>query len=303
MKGVASKMYDRIVIAVDGSEEARRASRRGLQIAQAFDASITVLYVIDQKARRLTESSEEKTRLRERGEKAITEIEDLASDLGQSVTTELAEGRPTSQICECATEQDAGLVVVGRQGLTGVSRRLLGGVTEQLLHRSDCPVLVVPGGGQESDTDHSRVLATTDGSENAEVAVPHGIAFAKRYDSDIHVLNVVDLQAAGGAFNVGGLEKEFIQRLDWRGQEAVVSVANRIEESAPELTVETAVERTTSFEGAAAGVREYVKENQVDLVVMGSHGRSNLERQLLGSVSSTVLRTVDVPVLVVKRPE
>lgn len=54
-------------------------------------------------------------------------------------------------------------------------------------------------------------------------------------------------------------------------------------------------------EGAATGVQDYVGKTEIDLVVMGSHGRSNLKRQLLGSVASTVLRTVDVPVLVVKR--
>jgi nucleotide-binding universal stress UspA family protein len=164
-------------------------------------------------------------------------------------------------------------------------------------------VLVVPGGDQEGEmeADYSRVLMTTDGSENAEVAIPHGIAIAQRYDSDVYVLNVVDLQAAGGVFNAGGLEKEFIDRLDARGQDAVDRVADEIEESAPNRTVKTAVERTKSFEGAAAGVREYVQENEIDLVVMGSHGRSNLQRQLIGSVASTVLRTVDVPVLVAKR--
>jgi nucleotide-binding universal stress UspA family protein len=181
----------------------------------------------------------------------------------------------------------------------------LGGVTEQVLHRSDVPVLVISGEGNDGDieTGYSRVLITTDGSESAEVAIPHGTAIAQRYGSDVHVLNVVDLQAAGGAFNAGGLEKEFLERLDARGQDAVGSVASKIEESASELTVETAVERTASFEGAVAGVREYVEENEIDLVVMGSHGRSNLKRQLLGSVASTVLRTVDVPVLVVKRSD
>ncbi len=243
-----------------------------------------------------------KTQLRERRESAITEIEELASELGHPVTTTLTEGKPAVQISEYAAEQDADLIVVGRQGLTGLGRRLLGGVTEQVLHRSDVPVLVVPGEDDaEMEADYTRVLITTDGSENADVAIPHGIAIAQRYDSAVHVLNVVDLQAAGGAFNAGGLEKEFIERLDARGQDAVDSVATKIEDSAPDLTVETAVERTSSFEGAAAGVREYVEENDVDLVVMGSHGRSNLQRQLIGSVASTVLRTVDVPVLVVKR--
>ena len=307
MKEVAAKiqfeMFDRIVIAVDGSDEARRAARRGLQLAQGFDATVEVLSVVDQKALRLTETSAEKAQLRERGEAALTEIEGLASEFGQTVTTKLLKGKPAVRISEYADEQDADLIVVGRQGLTGLGRRLLGGVTERVLHRNDVPVLVISGEDNEGEVeaDYSRVLITTDGSENAEVAIPHGTAIAQRYGSDVHVLNVVDLQAAGGAFNAGGLEKEFLERLDARGQEAVDSVANKIEESAPELTVNTAVERTASFEGAAAGVREYVEENDIDLIVMGSHGRSNIKRQLLGSVASTVLRTVDAPVLVVKR--
>jgi nucleotide-binding universal stress UspA family protein len=190
-------------------------------------------------------------------------------------------------------------MIVGRQGLTGLGRRLLGGVTERILHRSDVPVLVISGEDNEGEmeADYSRVLITTDGSGNAEVAIPHGTAIAQRYGSDVHILNLVDLQAAGGAFNAGGLEKEFLERLDARGQDAVDSVANTIEESALDLTIETAVERT------AAGVREYVEKNEIDVVIMGSHGRSNLKRELLGSVAFTVLRTVDIPVLVVKRSD
>ena len=298
-------MYDHIVIAVDGSHEARRAARRGLQLARIFDANVDALSVVERGALQLTETAAEKAQLRERGEAALSELEDRASEHGQSVTTKLLEGRPAVRISEYADEQDADLIVVGRQGLTGLGRRLLGGVTEQILHRSDVPVLVVPGEDSDGERErgYSRVLVTTDGSENADVAIPHGTAIAQRYDSDVHVLNVVDLQAAGGAFNAGGLEKEFLERLDARGQDAVDSVANTIEESASDLTVETAVERTASFDGAAAGVREYVEENEIDLVIMGSHGRSNLKRQLLGSVASTVLRTVDVPVLVVKRSD
>jgi nucleotide-binding universal stress UspA family protein len=239
--------------------------------------------------------------LRERRGAALTEIEELASEFGRTVTTTLLEGKPAVRISEYGDEHDADLLVVGRQGLTGLGRRLLGGVTERLLHRSDVPVLVTSADDGDSGTEYSRVLITTDGSENADVAIPHGTAIAQQYGADVHVLHVVDLQAAGGVFNAGGLEGEFLERLDARGQEAVDSVVSELERSNPDLSVQTAVERTTSFEGAAGGIREYVETNDVDLVVMGSHGRSNLERQLLGSVASTVLRTVDVPVLVAKR--
>jgi|AntRauMinimDraft_4_1070384.scaffolds.fasta_scaffold00977_1 nucleotide-binding universal stress UspA family protein len=298
-------MFDHIVIAVDGSDEARRAARRGLGLAQSFDATVDVLSVVEQKALRIIKTSDERDQLRERGEAALTEIEEAASEFSQVVTTKLLEGKPAVRISEYADEREADLIVVGRQGLTGLSRRLLGGVTEQVLRRSDVPVLVVSGGDDEEKMKpgYSRVLITTDGSENADVAIPHGIGIAQRYGSTVHVLNVVDIQAAGGPFNAGGLEKEFVERLEARGKDAVGSVARKIKESAPSLTVETAVKQTTSFEGTAAGVREYITENEIDLVVMGSHGRSNPKRQLLGSVASTVLRTADVPVLVVKRSD
>lgn len=296
-------MYSRMLIAVGGSDEARHAAARGLRLAADFDASVTVLYVVEQKALTLTETTSERSRLRERGEAALAEIGDLAADRDQQLTTTIAEGKPSVQISEHAAEEDADLIVVGRQGLTGVGRRILGGVTENVLHRSDVPVYVVPGEATDAgdDDELSRLLIPTDGSENAKSATPHGIAIAERFESTVHVLNVVDLQSAGGMFDAGGLERSFVQRLESRGQQAVDRIAKEIEETASDVPVETAVETTTSFEGAAAGLRDYVEEHDIDLAVMGSHGRSNLQRQLLGSVASTVIRTVDVPVLVVKR--
>lgn len=291
-------MYDRILIAVDGSEEAEHAARRGLELARVFDAAVDVLHVVEHTGLRLTQSTEEERRLREYGEAALAEIEELAAEAGETVTTTLTEGTPAVRIAEHAAERDAGLVVLGRRGLTGVGERLLGGVTERVLHHSDAPVLVVPDTPEEHG-DCARVLVPTDGSENAEAAVEHGGALGRRYGAELHALNVVDLQAAGGVFGAGGLEQEFVERLEASGCDAVERVATGIAGADADPDARTAVERTDSFEGVGAGIREYVREADIDVVVMGSRGRSNLERGLLGSVTSTVLRTVDVPVLVV----
>jgi nucleotide-binding universal stress UspA family protein len=297
-------MYSHIVIPVDGSDEAAVAARRGLELAATVDATVDVLHVVERNALRLTRGADERERLRERGRDVLADVEAIAAELGRPVRTELREGKPAVQIDEFAAGRDADLIVVGRQGATGLGKRLLGGVTEQVLHRSDVPVFVVPGETQATGdaADYTRVLVPTDGSENAEVATRHGATIAREYDAALHVLNVVDLQAEGGLFSAGGLERDFVDRLQARGREAVDRVASDVREASPGLDVETAVVETKSFEGAAAGIREYVADSGTDLVVMGSHGRSNLGRQLLGSVASTVLRTVDVPVLVVKRP-
>jgi nucleotide-binding universal stress UspA family protein len=314
-------MLDRIVIAVDGSEQATYAARRGLAVAEGVDATVDVLHVVPQTSLRLTETAAEQSRLRDRGEAALADIAALASEYDCSHSTTVSEGNPVVEISAYAAEQDADLIVLGRQGLTGLGKRLLGGVTEQVLHRSDVPVFVVPytdavdavdevdemdqvdevAAGGETATDYGRILIPTDGSANAEAATDYGATIAQSYGSAVHVLHMIDVQAAGGPFDAGGLTEQFIERLETSGQEAVERVEREIADSAPALDLSTAVERTNSSEGVAVGVRDYVETNDIDLIIMGSHGRSNLRRQLLGSVASSVLRLVDVPLLIVKR--
>ncbi|MFD1527131.1 universal stress protein, partial [Halolamina salina] len=97
-----------------------------------------------------------------------------------------------------------------------------------------------------------------------------------------------------------GLQPGFVERLERRGEEAVHQVADEISAEYAEADVRTIVEQTTQ-KGAAGVIATYVEENDVDAVVMGSHGRGDLKRALLGSVASKVLRSVDVPVLVAVR--
>ncbi|MFC3957048.1 universal stress protein [Halovivax cerinus] len=300
-------MFDHIVIAVDGSDEARHAAVQGLDLASLFDASVDVVHVVERSARRLARSPTEETRLRERGEGILAEVEELAADRELTVQTVQLEGAPASSLCAYAGEHGADGIVVGRQGLTGLGRRLLGGVTERILSRSDVPVFVVPDppdgvdvadlGAPESSYD--RVLVPTDGSEPAMAAARYGAAIAAEQGATLHVLNVVDIQSAGGLFDAGGLERSFVERLEVQGRETVDETNAVITDTGAEVDLVRAVERRSSFDGVAPGICEYAEGQDVDLIVMGSHGRSGVERGLLGSVASTVLRTAAVPVLVV----
>ncbi len=116
------------------------------------------------------------------------------------------------------------------------------------------------------------ILFPTDGSEGAAVALEHAIDQARQYDATLDVLHVGDSDDDG---------------------DAVESAAERARDAG--LHVNTAIVEGTPHEVIA----DYVADRGVDVVVMGSHGRRGLDRYLLGSVTERVLRTVDVPVLVV----
>ncbi len=140
---------------------------------------------------------------------------------------------------------------------------------------------------------YDQILVPTDGSSRATAAATHALSLARQYDARLHVLYVMDVAAASG----GPLEdaSSVRDRLTEVGQEATGAIETRAADV--DVPVVTAL-----LDGAPAEtIIEYVGANDVDLVVMGTHGRSGLPRYLLGSVTERVIRSVGVPVLTVSQ--
>ena len=133
------------------------------------------------------------------------------------------------------------------------------------------------------------ILFPTDGSPGAESARTYALALAADQKATLHVLHVVETVAPAAS-----LHEVIIERMTDRGRELVETVAS--DGRAHGVTVETAVEEGDPAETIVA----YAAENGVDLVVMPTHGRQELTKAILGSVTDKVIRTGDVPVLVVK---
>lgn len=297
-----SDMYDRVIVAVDGSDDAKRAARTGFALARKVDASVRILNVLERSILDVLRSSSDRDQIREERMELLAEFESEATADGIEAETTLLEGNPSAQIAAVADDEPKSVIVLGRQGRSTVSRKLMGGVTERVLEAGVAPVLVEPTDKSRSEPlDLREILLPTDGSSNAEAAVPHAAALATETDARMHVLSVVDLQQAGGVFNAGGLETEFVERLESEVDDILESAVTAVADQAPSLDIRTVRRKSTDFDGVSGAIETYMETEDIDLVVMGSHGRSNVSRQVLGSVTSTVLRSVDVPVLVAPR--
>ncbi|WP_142857031.1 universal stress protein [Salinigranum halophilum] len=141
---------------------------------------------------------------------------------------------------------------------------------------------------------YDAILVPTDGSAAGDRAVEHAVEFATAYDATVHALYVVD--AALYSSLEAGVDA-VIDALESEGQAAVDAVADRCE--AEGIDVETAVLVGTIHRS----IRDYVTDHDIDLVVMGTHGRKGIERFLLGSVTERTVRTSPVPVLTVRAPD
>lgn len=285
-------MFETILVPVDGSDRAKHAAKFGRELAQCYDARIEVLHVFKE-GRRRDETGERDPK--ERGREILDEIAELASGVGVVVDTHLAEGQPHKSIPDHVDKNDVDLVVMGRRVRSGLGERLIGTSTDRVLRRTSTPVLTVPGGNGQHPTDinYENILITTDGSENAERAAPYGVSIARHVAGSLHLLNVVDVQAEAGAFNAGGVTDEFIEQLESDGRKATEKLARQIDNA--DITVQSSVVRGTLHEA----IGEYVAENGIDLVVIASENKSKLISQSLRSITDRVLRTVNVPVLVV----
>lgn len=143
--GVAAGVYETIMVPTDGSDVALRAAREAFRIADAFDATVHLVFVIDESASSFLLSGDTMSQvldaLNAEGEAAVEAAAAEAGDV--PVVSEVVRGMHVSgTIGEYARDHDVDLVVMGTRGRHGVDH-VLGSTTERVLEQVGVPTLVV----------------------------------------------------------------------------------------------------------------------------------------------------------------
>jgi nucleotide-binding universal stress UspA family protein len=143
---------------------------------------------------------------------------------------------------------------------------------------------------------YRNILIATDGSENTQRAISYGIEIAKLSRATIHALYVVDTTSFSSIPMDAGWE-EMYEIMKKEGEKAVFEVKERGEAAGVEV-------REVLWEGhPSTEIINFAENNDIDLIVMGTLGKTGLDRFLLGSVAEKVVRNSKVPVLVVRSQE
>lgn len=281
---------DSILLPTDGSEDALAGAKRGIELAVAVDADVHVLSVAD--TSEIDGSSMDETELRAAAEaEAETAVEAVARQAREhdlEVTTTTEHGTPYRVIADYVDAAGIDAIAMGTKGRSGVRRVLLGSVTENVLRTVDVPVLAIPPSAADSSLTESTVddvLVPTDGSEGASAAIDWGVSAASTFDAAVHALYSADTRRIPG----GATTDEILAGLERAGEDALEEVRQRARDEG------VTVQGTVANGPPARVIRDYADDG-IDLIVIGTHGRSGLERHLLGSVTEAVVRTVEVPV-------
>lgn len=228
------------------------------------------------------------------------EIEGIAASFASpSVTTAGAihVGRPASVIIETAERAFADLVVVGSRGHGLVASMLLGSVSAEVVDHAPCPVLVARRPSVR------RVIVALDGSPLAEGLLAAVEAATFLVGAKIEVVSVAPSTVPSPAVVLAGNTG---MPLSWyeESAEAVHGAMDKTAAAAADRLKAAGLDATSRvlLGDPADELISYGADADVDLIVMGSHGRTGLSRLLLGSVVRNVLLHSHASLLVVRRP-
>lgn len=142
-----------------------------------------------------------------------------------------------------------------------------------------------------------RILVPTDFSDFSRPAMQHGCAIAARFGAELHLLHVVPdpamLVPEAAAFSVETMQAQ--------SESLVQSALETLQKLPPDnWENEKPVVREVRVGAAFMEIIDYARDNEIDLIVIGTHGRSGLMHVLMGSVAERIVRKAPCPVLTVK---
>lgn len=226
------------------------------------------------------------------------------------VQTELILGYPAEIIINYAEENRPDLIVLGAKGLRSTLGILLGGVAQQVIEYAACPVLIVRAPYRPL----RRVLMVTDGSPSSQYASDYLAGFPLPRHTEIitaHVLPPAPLLEPTNLLQTWSLSEDIVQELPPPDVEGMKARQEAEEKRGHEL-----LEKTQAlFKGAgftshtrllrgdtATEIINAVQQDNIDMIVAGSRGLSQVKGWLLGSVSRKLVHYASCSVLVVKKP-
>ncbi|MHB8069233.1 MAG: universal stress protein [Desulfobaccales bacterium] len=268
---------EKLLVCTDGSEESRAALAEALRMARSGGSQVYLLQVVQIIPEFEAAAPDLMARVAEEVRVQLEAAKAEAQGSGVAVETRLSRSISVfSAILQEAEEIQPDMIVMGRYGRTGLARLLMGSVTARVIGHSPFNVLVIPKGAMLT---FDRVMIASDGSPCSQTAFTEALALARRRESKL-----IGVSVATEEGEIPGAE-EIVRQMLAAANQAGVAFQGVVPQGQP----------------ADDGIIQTAIKNEVDLIVVGSHGRTGLKRLLMGSVTERIIGESPCPVLVVKR--
>jgi len=289
-------MYQNILVPLDGSQVASSVLPYVANLAKRLGARVTLLTVFTLRQR---EARGLETEVRAEAQAMGRREAQRLAEAGTLADTLVVSGRPAEQIVNQAEARNFDLIAIGTRGQSGIRRRLVGSVTDEVVRSSRVPVLVLSPRAVERSAQTgyglSSITVPLDGSELAEYVLPYAEELAQRLSLEINLLRVVQVASlayfAGDGVPMNTLPLE---------EELEAEATAYLSKVADNLRARGLTTTPVALKGSPAlSIVDHLKNLADNLVAICTHGRSGLGRLLIGSVADSIIRSSGAPVLAI----
>jgi nucleotide-binding universal stress UspA family protein len=266
---------EKLLLATDTSLYSEGAVREAINFAKKCKSKLYAMSVIEMFTEMETLGKNVYEQEEIRVGKHLEEIKARAAaeGVGCEVLVHFSDS-PHVPIVEEAREKKVDMIILGRRGTKGLAKLLIGEVASKVIGSAPCDVLIVP---RAARIEYKHILVATDGSAHAKAAVAKAVDIAKRCGG-----SVIALSAVRDESERKEAEQYVAEAAGMAGKEGV--------------PIETMTPTGRSFNV----IVETAGGRGVDLIVMGTYGRTGIKKALMGSATEKVIGSAGCGVLVVK---
>jgi nucleotide-binding universal stress UspA family protein len=274
---VCPARWGKLMVCTDASDEGQNAVAVTLELARACDSQVFAVQVLQVVPEFQAVAPDLRATLERGIQENMAVIKAAADKLGVSLKLVMPQGQlPHAAIVAAAEKIRPDLIIMGRSGKTALARILMGNVTARVIGHSPVNVLVVPRGAALA---FQRLLVASDGSTYSESAWKLALSMAKQAKSQL--IGVAVAPEEGDIIE----SQAIIRRMLTAASRARVPF------------------KGVNPQGVApdTGIVQQAIKNEVDLIIVGSYGRTGLKKLFMGSVTQRVIGGSPCPILVVKQ--
>jgi nucleotide-binding universal stress UspA family protein len=296
-------MYTRMLVPLDGSKVAEQVLPYARFLAKSLGIPTELLGVVDPETlvafANPAQGRPLDTRVTETMSRSAIYLETTARSFqGAQVKSSVAKGKPEDEVIERAAADKNTLIVMATHGRSGLQRWLLGSVADKVLHGATNHLLLIRASDQgktDGEAPLKTVIVPLDGSPLAERALPVVVDLAKKMDLQVVLVRAYALPPTISAEDYGYYSAELLDHLESEARDYLQGKINEIKQKG--------IATVTSVVNTGYGAEEIItlaRNTPDNLIVMCTHGRSGIQRTVLGSVTDRVVRHSGDPVLIVQ---
>jgi nucleotide-binding universal stress UspA family protein len=216
---------------------------------------------------------------------------------GVTIVTEQRRGvAAAAVILRYAEENDIDLIVMGTHGRRGLGHLFLGSVAEEVVRLATSPVLTIREQAERQDVRRmARILVPLDFSEHSSNALQCAREIAITYGAKLDLLHVIEETTQPAFYEMAGVPLDEL-RADREKKSIQEMERLHVSSTGPEIKADY----HAMVGRASRDIVEFAKENDIDLIVIATHGLTGIRHLLLGSVTEKVVRMAPCPVFTVK---